>query len=198
MIIVISISKGSSSLFSFALWSVEQVHLACAYFYFGQNDEYWWHVNVFVCVCERERLYSMCFRLSKHLTVRVAEVEQVVLHRQRQRLPSADVCTCVNNFRASSWWEFNQSVREIEGRLIGWAIGGNRAEEETLNKWRKQVKHKWKLIGKRRWQEKDWNRKVQGCGNRSWWGDTDFKVWFYVELSDSSSHSSLLEYNLLL
>lgn len=37
----------------------------------------------------------------------------------------------------------------IEGRLTGGAIGGNKVEEVTQNKWRKQLKHKWKLTGKR-------------------------------------------------
>lgn len=51
----------------------------------------------------------------------------------------------------------------IEGGLIGGLIGGNKVEEKTQNKWRKQVQHKWKLIGKRRGVLKDrWG--VGGCG----------------------------------
>lgn len=43
----------------------------------------------------------------------------------------------------------------IEGGLIGGLIGGNKVEEKTQNKWREQVQHKWKLIGKRRGVMKD-------------------------------------------
>lgn len=44
----------------------------------------------------------------------------------------------------------SSSGEVIESGLIGGVIAGNKVKEETQNKWRKQVKHKWKLIGKRR------------------------------------------------